>query len=254
MKDGKFFAGLAANRVGKYTWDKVKKFAPVMAMEGYEEGVQTTLQQRFENGEFDDYNKQYSQFSMAELMQLPELDMHVTKALLGMNGAGDDEIRKAVVIGAFIGSIFPGVGSAFSNLRSDPSLQNIKNLTKQLKNDRVMTQMISNNFHDIGDEKRIRTFIEAFHRTGVSPERIMRSLYDIKGNISQDNQYITPDMVDEDIKLLAATAYMYDNKKIQELAEKNGIEKYSQQHKDIITNGAKLIADRGMSQEAVEET
>lgn len=248
------FKGLASKRVGEYVLDKAKTIPYTMAMEGFEEGIQTTISKRFERGEYDDYKKPYNQFSLQELSELPLMHGHVISAFLGLGDpAEDDEIVKSTIIGAFVGGLFPVFGSAVSNVSSNPTNQNLRNLLTQLKNDKVMTGLLSEHFNGIGDQNRINLFLNALHRTGVSSARLHRSLNDLKNSINGDVSLVIPGFVDDDSVLLDAASYMYNNEYIKEGLKKRGIEKYSQQHMDIMIRGAVEIADSIMSGKATSE-
>lgn len=253
IKNGKLFKGLALKRIGNWAVDKMKILPYTMTMEGFEEGIQTTLQQRFERGEYDYYKNPYDQFSLGEILNTPELSNHVFEAFFGMHGADDNEIVKATVIGAFVGSLFPIAGNALTNFSNNPNNQNLRNVITQLKNDNTMSRLISDKFENVGDEKKIRLFTEALHRTGVNASRLSRSLYDIKNAVDMENGLVNPEMVDRDLQLLGATDYMYNNKYINDQLKKRGIEKFSQQHKDIILDGATAIADEQMSRKGVND-
>lgn len=128
IRNNKLFRGLATERIADYVGSKFKLLPYTMTMEGFEEGIQTTLQQRFERGEYDGYRSGYDQFSINEVLNTPELANHVFEALFGIHGAEDDEIVKATVIGAFVGSLFPIAGNALTNFSNNPNNQNIRNL------------------------------------------------------------------------------------------------------------------------------
>lgn len=253
IRNNKLFRGLATERIADYVGSKFKLLPYTMTMEGFEEGIQTTLQQRFERGEYDGYRSGYDQFSINEVLNTPELANHVFEALFGIHGAEDDEIVKATVIGAFVGSLFPIAGNALTNFSNNPNNQNIRNLVTQLKNDQTMSRLISDKFENVGDEKKIRLFTEALHRTGVDASRLSKSLYDIKSAVDMENGLVNPEMIDRDLQLLRATDYMYNNKYINDQLKKRGIERFSQQHKDIILDGATAIADKQMSRKNVND-
>jgi hypothetical protein len=199
FKNKRLFAAFMTARGAKFIEEKMKKLPYTMTMEGFEEGIQTTLQQRHEAGEYDDYSAGYQQFSISDVLETPELAGHVVSAFFGLNGKGDDEIVKTTIIGAFIGSLFPLAGSAITNFSSNANYNNTRNLITQLKNDRVMTRLLSENFDKIADEKKVRLFTEAFNRTGVNASRLTKSLMDIKDAVDTENGIINPDFVDGDI-------------------------------------------------------
>ena len=249
----RLFTGMAVSRAANFIGGKLKALPYTMAMEGFEEGIQTTLQQRHEAGLYDNYTNGYQNFSISDVLETPELAGNVVSAFFGLNGKGDDEIVKTTVVGAFIGSLFPLAGGAITNFSSNPNNNNLRNLLTQLKNDKVATKIISENFDKIADEKKIRMFIEAFNRTGVNSARLTKSLNDLKSGIDDKNGIINSDFIDRDIQLLDAAWYMYNNKNINDQLKKRGIKKFSQEHKDIMTNGATIIADARRSRISTQE-
>jgi hypothetical protein len=227
VNNKRLFSAMALSRTAKFLEGKAKNLPYTMTMEGFEEGMQTTLQQRHEAGYYDDYKRGYDTFSITDVLDTPELAGNVVSAFFGLNGKGDDEIVKTTVVGAFVGSLFPLAGSAITNFSSNPNNNNFRNLIVQLKNDKVATKIISENFDKIADEKKTRLFIEAFNRTGVNAARLTKSLNDIKSSIDIESGIINPDFVDGDIQLLDAAWYMYNNKHINEQLKERGIKKYS---------------------------
>lgn len=238
-----FLAGLATSRIQKYLASKLKMTAPTMIIEGAEEGVQTTLQQKYEAGEYDNYKVPALEFNINDVLQLPNLYGYVLDAMHGAHGSSDEEIVKSVIIGAFVGSLFPVALNSVTNLSSNPNNQNLRNLITSLKNDATMTGLVGHQFDTIADEKKIRLYTEAFHRTGVNAERLMKSYADLLNSVDEKNGLIDKQMVSRDMDLLEATWYSYTNKKILDELKNKGIKKYSKEHKDIILDGAKKIAD-----------
>ena len=249
----RLFGAMVLSRTAKFLEGKTKTLPYTMTMEGFEEGIQTTLQQRHEAGLYDNYQRGYDTFSITDVLDTPELAGNVVSAFFGLNGKGDDEIVKTTVIGAFVGSLFPLAGSAITNFSNNPNNNNFRNLITQLKNDRVATKLLSEDFDKIADEKRVRLFIEAFNRTGVNAARLTKSLNDIKSAVDTENGIINSDFVDGDIQLLDAAWYMYNNDYINKQLKERGIKKYSQEHKDIMTNGAIAIADARRSKQSTQE-
>nr|DAU12082.1 MAG TPA: hypothetical protein [Caudoviricetes sp.] len=151
-KDAPKFA-LTFNRTAKYGKDLVKLLVLEGASEGLEEAQQTMLSNRYKRGEYDNYKRGTSVFSIPELINNTGLISNAALNVLGLNPGdpdnGTDEIRKSFLIGAYSSMMFSSAMGAASNLTS--SEDNLRGYIKGLKSDDAVAKMIANNYANAQD-------------------------------------------------------------------------------------------------------
>jgi hypothetical protein len=144
---------LQFNRTAKYGKDLTKLLVFEGVSEGLEEAQQTMLSNRYKRGEYDDYNKTPSTFSVGELIHNTGLISNAALNVLGLNPGdpdnGTDEIRKSFLIGAYSSMMFSGIIGAASNIFSADD--NLRGYIKGLKADKAVAKMIANNYADAQD-------------------------------------------------------------------------------------------------------
>lgn len=236
-------SGLFSKHIGDYAKAIAKRSIPIMITEGFEEGVQNVLQQRYQAGEYDGYNHPYSMFNVGEMLNNIELSKYTFEALFGMHGSGDDEIRKAFMIGAFISPLQGMMVNSITNLSSNRNYENLRNLIGQLRTDRALGNMVANGFTEKDDTQHLELFYEAFRRAGSDNVRLTNALTALKLGIDNENSLVTEDYIDKDIKHVQAAWVLYNNESFAKDAEKHGIKKYSPEYKNMIVSGARTIVD-----------
>lgn len=126
-----------------------EKMAVSSVMESLEEGNQHLLQQRYTRGEYDDYDKPQSAFSIPEVFNNIAMYKDAIGNFLGINYGDPDndskELRKAMLIGAALGPIFGTAGLVASNVTPGENAS-IRNLISQMKTDRALTTLLGETY------------------------------------------------------------------------------------------------------------
>lgn len=245
--------GATVLRGGKFTTGFFRKAIPTSMLESIEEGQQQILQQEYQRGNYDDYDKPQYQFPLKEIVYNGDLAKKSIEALFGLEGNDAKEIRKAMGIGFMTSMWVPGLMGATTNLRSNIYDNNIKNLVAQLKNDYVVSNLISNNFQDLHDSERAALFFDAFHKAGINNKRLHRSFLEFKSAIDPTHTLVEGRDIDEDVTLMNAAWSVYKNKSILEGMKNRNIKKYGTQHKEIVIQGARAIADAIKTSKRISE-
>lgn len=230
-----------------------EKMAASSVMESLEEGNQHLLQQRYTRGEYDDYDKPQSAFSIPEVFNNIAMYKDAIGNFLGINYGDPDndskELRKAMLIGAALGPIFGTAGLVASNVTPGENAS-IRNLISQMKTDRALTTLLGETYGQLQDEEHIGIFFDAINRAGRKPEQIVNTLRTYR-NIAANggNQDISPDFVDRDIQLLTNTASLYENEDFVKLLGELNIPKGSAEHRRAVQIGARALTDFTMALE-----
>lgn len=248
-KDAPKFA-LTFNRTAKYGKDLAKLLVLEGASEGLEEAQQTMLSNRYKRGEYDNYKRGTSVFSIPELINNTGLISNAALNVLGLNPGdpdnGTDEIRKSFLIGAYSSMMFSGAMGAASNLTS--SEDNLRGYIKGLKSDDAIAKMIANNYANAQDQAHISLMYDAYNK-GVRLKDVKESLQVVKDNVDEENSVIKKEYIDADIKLAEAAHDMYHNPLVHEMMKASGIKRGSEQHKAFVVEGAKRVVDAAENKE-----
>jgi isochorismate hydrolase len=79
-------------------------------------------------------------------------------------------------------------------------------------------------------------FFDAFHKTGVTPQRLATALNDLKGNgfTGFKDELVSDEFIDKDIQLMYATYHAFKNPHIEEYIKNRGFEKYGKEHRTLV--------------------
>lgn len=230
--------------------NKANKMIPLMTKEGIEEGQQQLLQTRFGRGEYDDYNRPISMFDIPSVFQDGKLGIESVLAYLGLligdPDNGDAELRKAMEIGAATGMWF-NAGHVLTNAlpqdiaeRFGANSDNTRNLVQQLKNDAVIQQLIGITNGKVEDNQHVSTFYNAFKKAGITPERLEKSLTDLKYTQSD---LVSQDFIDRDIKQMKKTYDVFSNIDNPELFKRLNITNNNAAQETFVQNAVSRIMD-----------
>lgn len=256
IKDGAIKTGLFIKHSGEYALNKMPLIAGEAFSEGLEEINQELLQSKYQRGLYDEYNRTPSILDINEVFDNVNLSFEGLAAYAAITPWDPDlsieDVRKAFHIGAASSAMFAGLLRALGNFRSsdDP---NMRNLIAQLKNDKHVANIVSNYYNQVQDQKHLELFFDAFTKAGVDRRRLQKSLSDLKDVVDEENTLVRKDFIDSDIQLMNAAWGIFDNKKINDLLKENGVEKYGDQHKQIVVDGAVAIVENQKNQEKIQE-
>ena len=249
-------AGLMLKHGAKWLTPDLRKLLPTMFIEGVEEGVQHLLQQRYQRGEYDNYDRTSSLFNIPDVLDDIMISNQAIADYLGINYGdpdnGSEAIRKVMNIGAMVASMFPAAHKLATNIVPGDE-NNIRNLSGQLKTDWVLNKIIGENYGRLEDQNHIGMFFDAFHKAGVTPQRLATALNDLKGNgfTGFKDELVSDSFIDRDIQLMYAAYNAFKNPHIEEFIKKHGFEKYGPEHKILVQQAAIAIADPEMTQELI---
>lgn len=231
-----------AGRLGQVVKTYGKIMLPTMFIESSEEGVQHLLQQRFVRGEYDDVQVPTNTFALPDVFENMNLTKQAWSAYLGVNFGdpdnGSKELRNAMNIGAMMATIIPLGGSAVKSILPS-SLTNIDGglgtLVNQLRSDNAILNLIGENYGANEDDNHIAIFYDALRRKGINSQKLIQSLSDMKRFIGQEgSQLVTNDYIDRDIRAVLHVDAAMNSKALNEALSDLGIEKNSEQHKELI--------------------
>lgn len=218
-------------------------------LEGIEEGQQHLLQQRYQRGEYDNYNSERSNFDINSLLSDVRLGIGAVAGYFGLNFGdpdnGTDELRKAMNTG-FVASMLTSQGmSSMTNLLPTRVIQkmglnpdNIRGLKSQLNADNIINELVASNYAAEQDDDHVDLFFKSLMK-GNSVGRIKESLNEMKkfkGDLV-DNQFI-----DDDIRLLNTTNHVINNKRLHEILGVDSMED-TFEHRNIVQDAVKTIID-----------
>uniref|UniRef100_A0AAU8B7X4 Uncharacterized protein n=1 Tax=Dulem virus 42 TaxID=3145760 RepID=A0AAU8B7X4_9CAUD len=236
---------LWTNHAGEYLKDKLKLAAYEGFMESGEEGVQELLKNRYVRGEYDDYNRAYSMFDVAEIANIPGLYTEAMLDYLGLNSNDPDNasenIRQAMNIGFSASFMFSGALKSLSNISSDPYISNERNLIAQLKADNVVSDIIGTYAQEAQDHNHIATFFDSYAKNGKSGAHIVKALNTLRRNVDENNTLVKKSDIDADIQLAKSSWFIYNNDAINDQLKENGIKKNSAEHKQLVIDGTTAL-------------
>lgn len=248
LKRGMTKSALMAKTTGAGIKNTAKTLVPVGIEEGVEEGVQHLLQQRYQRGEYDDYDRPSSMFNIGDVFANVNLAQQAVLASMGLLD-GDlendsKELRRAMTIGTVSGMMFPLGFGAVKNLVPNNE-HSFRGFVSQLKNDYLVGSIVGSQYSRNEDEKHIQMYTDMLHRTGVHGDNIEKTLRNYKKlAASSDNKsLITPEDIDDEISLMRSTEVMYNNKFVRDFVKDQGEKLYGDFHNTIIKQGAMKIQD-----------
>lgn len=147
--------------------------------------------------------------------------------------------------------VLKGGSNAMSNAFNNPSNNNLRNLVQQIKADNLVNKLVANYGKAAQDADHVNLFIERFLRNETSVVPILRSLNDMKKAVTEDG-VITEADIENDKKLAINTYNILNSKYINEKIKEYGIDRNSDEFKQIVLDGATALTDYQMSLELVE--
>lgn len=249
--------GLMLGHTANFVKDKAKLAIFEGLTEGAEEGAQELLQSRYRRGEFDSYNRPSSMMDTGELFSLPSLYKDAVLDYLGINYGDPDNasenLRKAMNVGFSSSMMFSNAMGAFTNFRSNPNLNNTRQLINQLKADNTVGNIVATYAMEAQDHAHIATFFDSYAKNGNSVAHVIRALNDLRNNVDESNTLVKKSDIDADIDLARATYSVYANKAINDELKAQGIKKNSEKHKQLVIDGATAIVDAWMTSDLVRK-
>lgn len=248
--------GLYAKHIGEWALKKVPLIAGESFSEGLEEINQEILQSQYKRGLYDDYNREPNILDIHEVFGNINMSFEGLAAYCGFHPWDPDlsteDIRRAFHVGAASSALFAGMLRAATNVTHSDH-ENMRNLLAQLKNDKYVANIVANYYNQVQDQKHLELFFDAFTKAGVDRSRLTKSLMDLREAVDENNTLVRKDFIDSDIQLMNAAWRMYQNDNLNEALKANGIEKYSDLHKQIVIDGAAAIVEDQKNQEKIAE-
>lgn len=258
------FVRTKKGRVLQYLGKKAKDYGKIAAyesvLEGGEEGVQQILTSDYVSGKYDkDSYAPTSYLDLHSFSEIPNLYANAFLDYLGLNTDdpynADKELRNAMNIGFISSLMFSGVlkggSNVMSNAFNNPSNNNLRNLVQQIKADNLVNKLVANYGKAAQDADHVNLFIERFLRNETSVVPILRSLNDMKKAVTEDG-VITEADIENDKKLAINTYNILNSKYINEKIKEDGVDRNSDEFKQIVLDGATALTDYQMSLELVE--
>ena len=234
---------MAFARTAKYAKSAGARAGYISFMEGEEEGVQYLAQQRYSRGEYDNYTQSETMFDIPAMFDDIGISAQATLAYAGfLNGDpnnGDEELKRAMRIGAATGGMFHGT-TALSNLLPSEGRNNLRAFIAQAKNDRIINEIVGRNYGKFEDDQHIAMYFDALSKYGVTPSRMENSLNQLKSVLDEN---VKPEWVDRDIELMHATANQYNNPYMDAVLTALHIDRNSDKHKQFVQTAVHHIMD-----------
>ena len=218
-------------------------------LEGIEEGQQHLLQQRYQRGEYDNYNGERSNFNISSLLSDVRLGIGAVAGYFGLNFGdpdnGTDELRKAMNTGVIASMLTSQGMSLITNILPTRVIEkmglnpdNVRGLKSQLNADNVINELVASNYAAEQDDDHVGLFFKSL-MNGNSVGKIKESLNKMKQFKGElvDNQFI-----DDDIRLLDTTNHVINNKKLHEILGVDSMED-TFEHRNIVQDAVKTIID-----------
>lgn len=211
--------------------------------EGIEEGQQSIFQKRYSDIPVDGTQVE-SPYSFLD--GVIQSGTAAVEAILAYNGLHwndmyntDDQLRKAMSIGSFIGALM-GAG---------PDIQQINRTRKQIESDLSIQELSARNLDRVDRSFKVAQFLDSY-RNGNTPEYLRNSIEELKRYKGTD---VTDKMIDEDIETSRIVYGIYKNKDIDNNLKELGInrksgkdfEMFVQNHVELINgfNEASELSD-----------
>lgn len=217
------------NITRKHLLENIGKFAKANAInfvsERSEEGVQSVVGSRYQRGEYD-YLKDKGINPISAAYNAGLLGYEANLAYFGLSNDNylntDDELKKAMDIGGFIGLVMPFAGNAVQ----------LKNAVRQYASDKEVQKLIAKGYSNAEQDNKMDVFLDAL-QAGKDINYVTDYLESAK-KLKQPG--VTDEMIDEDKNLATNLWAEYRNKSIDENLEDLGIKRGSSEHRKIVKN------------------
>lgn len=217
------------NITRKHLLENIGKFAKANAInfvsERSEEGVQSVVGSRYQRGEYD-YLKDKGINPISAAYNAGLLGYEANLAYFGLSNDNylntDDELKKAMDIGGFIGLVMPFAGNAVQ----------LKNAVRQYASDKEVQKLIAKGYSNAEQDNKIDVFLDAL-QAGKDINYVTDYLESAK-KLKQPG--VTDEMIDEDKNLATNLWAEYRNKSIDENLKDLGIKRGSSEHRKIVKN------------------
>lgn len=217
------------NITRKHLLENIGKFAKANAInfvsERSEEGVQSVVGSRYQRGEYD-YLKDKGINPISAAYNAGLLGYEANLAYFGLSNDNylntDDELKKAMDIGGFIGLVMPFAGNAVQ----------LKNAVRQYASDKEVQKLIAKGYSNAEQDNKMDVFLDAL-QAGKDINYVTDYLESAK-KLKQPG--VTDEMIDEDKNLAANLWAEYRNKSIDENLKDLGIKRGSSEHRKIVKN------------------
>lgn len=217
------------NITRKHLLENIGKFAKANAInfvsERSEEGVQSVVGSRYQRGEYD-YLKDKGINPISAAYNAGLLGYEANLAYFGLSNNNylntDDELKKAMDIGGFIGLVMPFAGNAVQ----------LKNAVRQYASDKEVQKLIAKGYSNAEQDNKMDVFLDAL-QAGKDINYVTDYLESAK-KLKQPG--VTDEMIDEDKNLATNLWAEYRNKSIDENLKDLGIKRGSSEHRKIVKN------------------
>lgn len=217
------------NITRKHLLENIGKFAKANAInfvsERSEEGVQSVVGSRYQRGEYD-YLKDKGINPISAAYNAGLLGYEANLAYFGLSNDNylntDDELKKAMDIGGFIGLVMPFAGNAVQ----------LKNAVRQYASDKEVQKLIAKGYSNAEQDNKMDIFLDAL-QAGKDINYVTDYLESAK-KLKQPG--VTDEMIDEDKNLATNLWAEYRNKSIDENLKDLGIKRGSSEHRKIVKN------------------
>lgn len=217
------------NITRKHLLENIGKFAKANAInfvsERSEEGVQSVVGSRYQRGEYD-YLKDKGINPISAAYNAGLLGYEANLAYFGLSNDNylntDDELKKAMDIGGFIGLVMPFAGNAVQ----------LKNAVRQYVSDKEVQKLIAKGYSNAEQDNKMDVFLDAI-QAGKDINYVTDYLESAK-KLKQPG--VTDEMIDEDKNLATNLWAEYRNKSIDENLKDLGIKRGSSEHRKIVKN------------------
>lgn len=217
------------NITRKHLLENIGKFAKANAInfvsERNEEGVQSVVGSRYQRGEYD-YLKDKGINPISAAYNAGLLGYEANLAYFGLSNDNylntDDELKKAMDIGGFIGLVMPFAGNAVQ----------LKNAVRQYASDKEVQKLIAKGYSNAEQDNKMDVFLDAL-QAGKDINYVTDYLESAK-KLKQPG--VTDEMIDEDKNLATNLWAEYRNKSIDENLKYLGIKRGSSEHRKIVKN------------------
>lgn len=217
------------NITRKHLLENIGKFAKANAInfvsERNEEGVQSVVGSRYQRGEYD-YLKDKGINPISAAYNAGLLGYEANLAYFGLSNDNylntDDELKKAMDIGGFIGLVMPFAGNAVQ----------LKNAVRQYASDKEVQKLIAKGYSNAEQDNKMDVFLDAL-QAGKDINYVTDYLESAK-KLKQPG--VTDGMIDEDKNLATNLWAEYRNKSIDENLKDLGIKRGSSEHRKIVKN------------------
>lgn len=217
------------NITRKHLLENIGKFAKANAInfvsERSEEGVQSVVGSRYQRGEYD-YLKDKGINPISAAYNAGLLGYEANLAYFGLSNDNylntDDELKKAMDIGGFIGLVMPFAGNAVQ----------LKNAVRQYASDKEVQKLIAKGYSNAEQDNKMDVFLDAL-QAGKDINYVTDYLESAK-KLKQPG--VTDEMIDEDKNLATNLWGEYRNKSIDENLKDLGIKRGSSEHRKIVKN------------------